>query len=672
MKRNFELWLVIELTRSDTTLWKRYYIEPSLHQFYRTTSLHERNHYQVKDIQAVRQGIHSLEQEGFVEMTHKQLGTIGETQKGFCIVRNKTNHFNADLAVVNRLGDNKLSRTIDRMHLEEMADVMFQCDQYDATNVRGNYRRDIGFSSQCTTDKDTIPGMNAPKYSTKNTSRMPGVGLHKSFLQSMMHAACLLKDLFEEVRSQNYSKCTDWNDFDMSPIRKQIFCMRQAVKYGLQYPEKFVTEGNTIGITGLMPCGKSAIIKPHFDTMNSREGNMSAYWGASVYVYSEATGGWIRISFGGYGKKCVCDTLKRYHIYSDIYGRIQKWKEEQPSSFQFDSDKLLLNAKGYNEHGLKELSPPQAHKELYYSIFVHGLLEIGRDTGYDLAILVEAVYAMTLTPSPGGWYTGIKHGLKNRRGGNLIDSFIEYMVREHKCVSRKIAGTRRQPSHPRYISRRQVYLSCRKMLVLSMTAQLFDPNIMMESWTGCVEGAGPLIAQEQVHVLTLMKLIKDSRHMMRSGFARNTETYERLSGMGLSSENMNELVDFLCARMCYPRWTVESVVCELFRYELGTQSRFAETVAKGQALFRWKENNLYMIKGGGDEELVTSKKWRLNMAEYGECVNWWDCPDDDLRWLGDDYFVLTRNPPKHKKQTTKGAECKNAVAKKKARRIAKH
>lgn len=79
-----------------------------------------------------------------------------------------------------------------------------------------------------------------------------------------------------------------------------------------------------------------------------------------------------------------------------------------------------------------------------------------------------------------------------------------------------------------------------------------------------------------------------------------------------------------------------------------------------------------MIKGGGDEELVTSKKWRLNMAEYGECVNWWDCPDDDLRWLGDDYFVLTRNPPKHKKQKTKGAECKNAVAKKKARRIAKH
>ena len=100
--------------------------------------------------------------------------------------------------------------------------------------------------------------------------------------------------------------------------------------------------------------------------------------------------------------------------------------------------------------------------KIYFSIFIHGLLVLGRKFGYDKGILMEAVYAMCLSPSPAGWYMGIMAVVDNIGGRNLIIAFIDYMVEYHRSVSAG-PGRRRQPSHGRGIDTKELFVSIRNL-----------------------------------------------------------------------------------------------------------------------------------------------------------------------------------------------------------------
>ena len=107
---------------------------------------------------------------------------------------------------------------------------------------------------------------------------------------------------------------------------------------------------------------------------------------------------------------------------------------------------------------------PIGNKDLYYSFFVHSLINFGQESCFDQAILLEAVYAMSFTPSPIGWKRGMKWAMEmtKKNGVNPIVNFIVISVEKKGCV---LLGKwrRRQVSHGKGITYYQLFQSSRNL-----------------------------------------------------------------------------------------------------------------------------------------------------------------------------------------------------------------
>ena len=388
------------------------------------------------------------------------------------------------------------------------------------------------------------------------------------------------------------------------------------------------------------------ILRCHVDNLNSRLPSHHFYWGVSMYQ-DVRHHGWdskqrIRISFGGYGKKCIDDCLRRLAVNRSILQSFQAWTNENQGVFNVSAESLL-NWRG----GMFRFLPPRLDKGIYYSIFVHGLLELGAATGYDRALLIEAVFAMSLTPSPSGWYSGIMHCIRIRRGRNLITTFIKFMVDSYGCVSHG-DGRRRQVSHGRSMSLRQLFGSLQRMAgFIDHANTKVKTRALLKSWAatferGGVHGVGELIAHEQIHVLTLLGLIRNRSHVDRVTISRGTDTFRRLGELGVESDaHRSELVRFVGSRTGMDPWVVENGFCEWLRARNGVGGRFVDTIVRGQALYSFRGKGVVEVDGFGVESSVEPRVWEWGCAVLDD-GHQWGVGGFDLSKLASD-IVLTTN-----------------------------
>ncbi len=288
---------------------------------------------------------------------------------------------------------------------------------------------------------------------------------------------------------------------------------------------------------------------------------------------------------------------------------------------------------------------PRANKSVYYSIYVHGCLELGRMYGFDKAFLFEAVFAMSLCPSPSGWYQGMMAAARLRNGRNLITSFIEYMVERHGSVS---SGRyrRRQPSHQRTMLRRMPFWSCSNMNE-TITAHARGSDIRrqlsMPAPEGGIHGAGELIAQEQMTVVAMAGTVGNDSIVDSVAIGSNTQTARRLRTMGVRSpENRAELLNFISASIREGTMYAENVLCELGR-DVGASSFLAyDTLARGQSLYEMVVGMLMRTDDTGFVEPMGAIPWKFGLAEYNDdAIFWWDDSTNFMEIEGE--FVLTRN-----------------------------
>ncbi len=621
----YELWFTLEVSRRND-IRRVYILEPSQYQYYRTFDLHESYHFQLRAITSVNEYTNILGSQGFVSIPSTDADSFSSRDEQFyTILSCDTDHFCPDISVVNCSEESELGCLILSMNLGGMASLMLDVNSSrQSSDDRGNYRRDIGFCPQAQMDTSVVEGMNAPYFTSKYDS-MPGLEGDTSFAVSMMRAACILKTITEDI-SRTYDQ--GWNDFD-DEERRSLFANRVAQSRGLEDYQDFVTEGNSIGITGIDQDGQMRILRRHVDSMNSRSPTHHFYWGVNVYQEVRHEG-WdstqmIRVSFGGYGKKCVDDFLRRLTVNRDIDQAFSDWRSENEGQFDSTAESILVW-----RGTMFRFLPPRVDKSVYYSIFVHGLLELGYATKYDRGILLEAVFAMCLTPSPSGWYNGIMHCLRIRRGSNLITTFIKFMTDSYGHVSHG-EGRRRQVSHGREITEEQLFQSLVNMANLVDEANgKIKSRALLKKWAGTpqrggVYGSGELIAHEQIHVLTLLGVVSHRRHVDRVTISRGTGTYRRLEAMGVESDShRSEVVRYVGHRAGVEPWVVENGFCEWLRARRGNAGRYVDTIVRGQSLYFLRGDGVVEVDSSGVETTTRPRHWEWGRAVMEDGHLWWE------------------------------------------------
>ena len=625
MKVNYELWFILEIKKNGK-LNQSYLVEPSLAQFYRTSKLNERDHFQLRGPYAIQAYEDELRSEGLQKVDPSEIDAASQAGKPFYSVLDaSSNHFLPDIDVVNFGDDVELMACAREMRLSELGMLMYSDPRETfLTDDRGNLKKDIGFTPQSQTDRSVIEGMNVPRFTTKHDDDA-GVGSDPSLTVSMIKAGCGLKH-FVDMAQQKFGQ--DWDDFT-GEFRRDNFPRRVAQERGVEDYRNFILEGATVGITGTMPSGSFKMLNRHRDQINATSDTHKFYWGISLHEWVQYPN-WkqlllIRLAFGGYGKKCLDDVSRRYSVNTEILQGLSSWRNNNPELFT-NGVELLYSDTAFPFRFVR----PRADKAIYFSIFIHGLLVLGRKFGYDKGILMEAVYAMCLSPSPAGWYMGIMAVVDNLGGRNLIIAFIDYMVEVHRSVSAG-PGRRRQPSHGRGIDTKELFVSIRNLArhatLASSSASTRD---IVRGWTrhssaGGVHGVGELICQEQIYVLTGASYIRNLDHINNVFLSRGTETVRRLATLGvLTPTHRAEVIRFLEARMRLGSRLLENGMCEWQRDENPRVNVWRDTVASGQSLYTIKKGGVECMGVDGIPRTVGGVTWRYDMIGYEHGVRWWD------------------------------------------------
>ena len=92
--------------------------------------------------------------------------------------------------------------------------------------------------------------------------------------------------------------------------------------------------------------------------------------------------------------------------YRRVLSVMVEWKDLKGGVTSVTPDSIRSLGLAESDGRLQYIAP-QATKEIYYSIFIHKMLEEGERTGWDKYRLIEMIQWMLFTPSASGWLAGI-------------------------------------------------------------------------------------------------------------------------------------------------------------------------------------------------------------------------------------------------------------------------
>ena len=639
------LWLVFEILedgvekRCNRRLNKVYIVAPSPMQMYRTTSLHDRTHFQLSSKWEVEEYTSNLRQCGLAQVHPDELYLA--PSRFYTILDAARDHFLDDISVVNMFIDPSLISLAEATRLHDWANYMNNPKiSKKVCTLRGCRRMDIGLCAQSHNDPDVVLGMNAPKYTTKFDESETGLDFNKTATISMMETALALREMAYVISDR---QSLGWDEDFGDEVRNELNAYRAAKERGLKNWERFVFEGVTVGLTGDTPDGKRVVLSEHEDDLNGISVGYDVYYGFSAHVWitveEHSTPTLVRAQVGGYGKRCACHFMSRFRKNMEVLEEIRDWKHENPELF--DIGHHLLTFEDKEDH---RFIRPMADKSVYYSLFIETILYVGEMCKYDLGMLYECVYLLTLTPSPFYWYVGVlATAASSRRGRNFAEAYVEFMVGKFGAVSASAggdAGRRRQPSHGGFLSRRRLYQSLVNMKnACAASMEISDSGEFLKLWAGAPEdggvfGAGTLIAQEQIYLMAALGILRNYEHSLFGEVGSGTETWARLKARKIigtpgSSKESNErrvaeLVRFLSINLDVSRATVEHFLCEVGRDTASSKFDAKDTLVRGQSLYAVNGGILTKTDKCGHKTVVNEMGWAFGRLDYDRGVRWWE------------------------------------------------
>lgn len=137
-----------------------------------------------------------------------------------------------------------------------------------------------------------------------------------------------------------------------------------------------------------------------------------------------------------------------------------------------------------------------------------------------------------------------------------------------------------------------------------------------------MDGAGKLIASEQIHVLTMMNVITNLEYIKNIGVAEKTATGKKLHN-NFGVNNGEELIQYLSIKMEKYPWVIENMICESLKEgNRGTKS--CDVLVKGQHIYEIENKQLVAWdKDGVKTSIALLGNWNLTYKYLPNCLEWW-------------------------------------------------
>jgi len=562
------------------------------------------------------------------------------------ILDNKYDHFLPEVTVVNHIHKHPFAlKIMKEIPFQQFADEMM-VNSYDKMkgDGRANNRIDVAYTPLNQRDPTVLSGQHVPTM-TKAPRSVGEFISGENPTTTIIASGCLVREM-----SDYFCVGSGQNCFFTDQKRYEIFGRKTEKDFGL--PEgTCYHEGTSVHQCGVDKYYQHVFTRRHIDRGNQSIkdevfGNYEANVGLSRWVevdYGLGHKEILRCGLNIYGKACCRDPMsRREKVMKFVTGRIKPWLANNSERMGLYLNDLDFSASEF------VFIPPKANKKNFYSIFIHVILtEVGPACGWNRAVILEAIYAITFITCPKTWVIGIRYavGKLSSSRNMFLFNFIEGAL--IICGSTGGGeGRRRQPSR----NKATLHTTIRSLMNLEEAIDLANfrdigpkrlLEIMSGDWyKGGLFGARKLIAMEIMCIATMSGLIRDEKYAKYAEISE-THTRRRLKAYGIVTQaELADLVRIVANKFCNGCCiTAENLICEVLREDNGQHDRIAfDTMMKGQGIYDLIEGHLARCKIGqkGGWEFVSRNRMKHN-SKYNPYFKWWEQGDDIL--AGDDVDI---------------------------------
>ena len=649
----FELWTK-GTKKKKGVHYGSFLIPPSERQYYDILRPDIRPHFQLLDKQ-VDAYVDTLLCQDFDEVEYASRWSLKHPvrpKKFYTFLDSGRNHYLPEVTVVNGFAQGSAMREMaDRIPVEDIATRMF-VDDYDGvgSDVRGNLRRDIGFTAVNQTDPTVVPGMFFPRRLTP-CSKMRGIEEGDSSLEeSLFKYACEVMRMADEASYMNPQVGTAKTFF--TEVRRdskfgQEWC-RELGLVGLEPWSRF--DASSCFGTGVTIDHRVVKTENHTDSQNSKRHKQDHCPTYTQLVWIRTRTGsviQVRIGINIYKKECCDKFMGRLAVNQDIEKMIREDMEARPDDDYTGQLHKRFIPKRENGEILEEWThEADDDKDGYYSMYVNVLNEMGDKFGRNRGMLIEALLTIPLTPASDGWYHNFKELIKifeqkQGRGRNLLEEYIELSKRMHGTVSWG-KYQRCRVSHRGRMTKREIYHSAKNLDYILNFANMSDntkylvKKMSNSIKVGGIQGVGPFYAQVLINIATKIGLIENHDHIGRVTISASTATYKRLKKLGVTTPaNARELVPYLCSKLGMTQHKCENLICELLRRKFG-KSGTKDYFVRGHKLYVVDEGKIWTVNTRGtwtevsyenavyNDKYMPSTVWWQASIEFGKGGHEWD------------------------------------------------
>ena len=653
--------------------------------YYRTQDLHIHKHGQLS-MHRVDAYAQALEKDGFVRLKNKCVHENGRRPvKYYYICSKNENYVTREITVFNRFDDHPhLLEMAMRIPFQDMANQItgkwyprLVKEEMKKGNARGNVRIDSGYSMLSRVDKCSVPGMNIPTrlVQSRQYDYIPPSGdeYDEEKDEDCTFETTMLNNIQDATYlSDNISIITGEQLIHNDEERNRTWATKLAEETGAS--TKYLRSDNgSVFCTGDMQDFTTRQVMMHRDVQNDKRKGASDVICISVVVpvTFEATGETveIRIGLGLYNKQGCGDVAEKLALISIPSEIVTAYMREHPTRSDHVEEgqvachvmKWRNNRDVVEQRFDEEWKAQWAHadKSVFYSFYMHVIIHMIIPTfGKAKAVLYEAIYATALTTSQLGWKKGCEYAIQRKGNGkNFIINWIEGLRENHQhigiggyCRSMNSRRFKQYPVWKMYISIYNLMRACEESDHLQPSEILKNmekPAYFRRTVGVGLENVGMFQAQQLVHIVTLVNLMKNKNVTDHIGVAEGTETYDRLMEM---DPNMRLVVDCILPVLSHALGipclrVLENIFCEALRwYAGGYTNKYTkhDIILKGMELYQMRNGNLYKGMGG---DTMLEEDWMVFDTFDGEFYNplikWWtmnaNLPD---RVLGDETEMI--------------------------------
>ena len=656
-------------------------VEQSNVTAYRVAALDVNVHGQLNDDE-LNDYVNQLLYKGFVEFTRNDVITNKPRPAKYFIRLTRTFDWNLyEISVMNNFHKHPtLVRYVDELDMASLGhDLLVTKWEITKkfTNDRGNWQINMGSNNLDMNDPNAIYGMNCARDHQKPKNLRPGLDGDDNIEDTLIRKQMVVTKIFDYIA--DYFRLA--RPF-MNSGRRKFFSSRRMRERGCE-PDDFRADGGTFFYSGLYPERvngvHSATCRMHVDKNNDHraQDGMNENICISQIVplrfpnrRDPVVG---RVGLNQYMKECNGNAYEKYKGTMKLLGEVRRYLSAQGvdalNARKIDWKDVQKRVKENADEG-EDFATLTAHanKDCHYSWFMHVIVcEVVAVYGWNLYLLIEVIYTMSLTPSSVGWRKGVRYAMMARANEkNFFENFvIETVAKDDKVANHFGKRGRHQTSSQGLMSNMDWTTSCSNFLQLSFKASEDDSDTrtIYEDFASdpykkrCnnrmpgLKGVKELTAFNLVNIATKMDVIKNKKHIRRVGIARNTETARRLRKYGITTDaHLREAVIIIAKELGIDDYqVVENLFCEVLRWLEGNESGKllgVDIIAIGQSLYEVEGEELYKEDENRRDAVDFERMRSMKGESYNPRNKWWDprfMPEKDYD------LVLTKNSKKLKK-----------------------